>query len=184
MKSSQAVEYIQEISCVCLKEMLNSKSHIWEIAVFKHRNFFHLFKLLRIKIAMKNTLNKHLFASLSVIILFGCNNYSNCEGCGAHIWDDKSQRIKIIKSGGLLPTTQTFDYVRDTLPESANQKLNDIRVNNTNLECWNDAFTYDIVITDESGVDHNYFSNNKACVDVDGKDFVDTLLVEELISLL
>ncbi len=39
MQCLQAIELKKEISGFYLKEQFNSKSHIWKIAVFKHRNF-------------------------------------------------------------------------------------------------------------------------------------------------
>ena len=130
-------------------------------------------------------MNKLVVLIIAVFLISGCQNETNssCAGCGAYIWTNTSQRIVINKNGGLLPQNETFDYVRDTLPNSAELKLKQIRINNTELECWNDGFTYEIVITDETGSDSEYFSNNKACNDVEGKSFVDTQEIEGLIEL-
>ena len=123
---------------------------------------------------------------LTAFFAAGCggNDDSSCEGCGEYIWLETSQRIVITRNGGLDPQNEIHDYVRDSLPVDAKPKLEQIRVNNSKLECWNDGFTYDIVVTDENGMNHDYFSNNKACNNIEEKSFIETEKIEELISLL
>ena len=117
---------------------------------------------------------------LSLISLAGCHS-DRCQDC-SNIWTDSSQRIIIAKTGGLIPQSQTYDYVRDALPASAEDKLEAMRTVRAGTECWNDAFTYELTIVDGNGLEQKYFSDNSDC-DGSVRSYVKTGEVEMLLGL-
>ena len=128
---------------------------------------------------------RNLVLILTALIFFGCgsDDNSNCDGCGDYILSDTSVQILIHKTGGFSPVDETYNYTIPELSDSSYAMLTTIRVKNSDLECWADAYVYKITITDENNNTNDYYSNNAACGDVDGKNFIDTLEIEELISL-
>ncbi len=136
---------------------------------------------------------KYIIVLLFIPFLLLCSCKSEQESISIdsqneNIWKSNSRQIYILRFNGLTEDPDDryseLDYTKESLSEEAVQKLETITTTTNNLECWNDAETYDITITNDSGNDNEYFSNNKACNDVSGKKFVSKSEVNELFLLL
>jgi hypothetical protein len=121
-----------------------------------------------------------------VFLLSGCDDDSSSPSETA-IWNEYSQRIVIVQDNGNVQNSEdrfiSYDYSLDTLSIEAKELLPKINTTSSELSCANDGVTYEVTITDDTGLDRDYLSNNKACNDVVA-EFVDTGDLDDLIQLL
>ena len=121
-----------------------------------------------------------------VLLISGCNDDSSSSN-EISIWDESSQRILIVQDNSNVPNTEnrfiTHDFSLDTLSPEAKDILPQIKTKNTELSCVNDGVTYEVTITDSSGLETEYLSSNRACNNVNAI-FLDTSDLDNLISVL
>tara|TARA_R110001583_G_scaffold124463_1_gene275895 strand:- start:399 stop:812 length:414 start_codon:yes stop_codon:yes gene_type:complete len=106
------------------------------------------------------------------------------------IWSDVSQRIVIVQDNGNVPDPNeryiTYDFSLDSLSTENKNMLQSFTPIASPLSCVEDGVTYELTITDETGINTVYISNNKACNDIEGLLFIKlediTLLISQLPS--
>ena len=102
------------------------------------------------------------------------------------IWTDESQRIVITVDNGNVPADasryQVYDRSLDTLSDTATSMLENMTTTGDDLFCQNDGRTYELSITDESGLETLYGSDNADCGRMEYDGFVEAEWVEDLIS--
>lgn len=127
---------------------------------------------------------KYIKPLLIVLLLSGCSSSDNADE-DKRIWRDDSERIVIVQDNGNVPNGEsryvTYDYTRDTLTIEAKNILPTISSVSKDLKCDQDATTYKITVTNGSGLEKVYHSNNKACNDTKGMVFVETSEISSLI---
>lgn len=101
-----------------------------------------------------------------------------------HIWTGNSERIVIHQTGGATAVNKLYDYTRDSLNDQALTVLRQIQVDNDDLQCWSDAFSYKITITDKRGRDRVYFDNVNVCNDRFDKSHIDESQINDLLRKL
>jgi len=126
-----------------------------------------------------------------VVFLYGCSSDSKDTESGrisSSLWTEQSERILITRFNGYTPSDQeqssVFDYSRDTLNSEALTHLRTIKTTTESLECIEDGITYDLVITDGTGIERELFSSNKSCNSVEADGFVATEDIDRFIELL
>jgi len=127
---------------------------------------------------------------LVVLMLSGCSGDEDgdkLEGEMA-IWVKDSERIVIVQDNGNVMNSEdryvTYDYSRDTLTVEAKQILPTIYPVSTGLTCIEDGTTYEISITNGSGLEERYYSSNRACNNTEDMMFVETSEISSLIPKL
>lgn len=125
------------------------------------------------------------------IVLLGCNDTSsNNKGATDELflWNDNAQRIVIVQDNGNTPPSEdryvTYDYSRDTLTVEAKAFLPTMRLVTDGLSCVEDGTTYEVTVTDSSGLEQTYYSSNKACNDIEDMEFISEADIQHLIPLL
>lgn len=124
-------------------------------------------------------------------VLAGCGSSSSestTDDATIHIWTEGSQRIVIDRFNGWTPdvadrNTQ-FDYTKDVLPEEAIDFLSKIMTTTPDEICVADGKSYDVVITDSSGLEQEFYSTNKFCNNSKITNAIDILQLDELVLLL
>ncbi|MEE9302546.1 MAG: hypothetical protein V3U84_02065 [Thiotrichaceae bacterium] len=104
-------------------------------------------------------------------ILIGCKTTSSgdvdiTQPPTGEIWNSKSERVFIVDvADGLeLGTSDiVYDYSRDTLPAAAKTALFNLTTTTENLTCPSDGGYYTITVTENTGLDKLYLSDNKDC---------------------
>ncbi|MBL4798735.1 MAG: hypothetical protein JKY50_15050 [Oleispira sp.] len=133
---------------------------------------------------------KHILHTIFAFSLIACGGSSSddTQKYQVAMWDESSQRVQIIQDNGnvLNPNSRyvTYDFTLDSLSAKSKETLLTIDTISSPLTCAEDAVTYELIITDETGTDTSYLSNNKACNNIEGLHFIDieeiTLLIEKI----
>lgn len=129
--------------------------------------------------------------SLSIIlVLSGCSGDEDGDKLEGEmgIWAQDSERVVIVQDNGNVMNSDeryvTYDYSRDTLTVEAKEILPTIYPVITGLTCIEDGATYEITITNGSGLDETYYSSNRACNNTEGMRFLKTSEISSLIPKL
>ncbi len=127
---------------------------------------------------------KKVILILSMLLLTACGSSDS----GLLIWGLSSQRLVIFQDNGNVPSlegrTRTYDYSLDNLSDKSKNKLYSMRATSSSLACHFDGRLYRITITEDSGLEKNYYSSNSACNDVEKLDYINTKDITDLIALL
>jgi hypothetical protein len=124
------------------------------------------------------------YLPLCTLLLTGCGSDSEPSG----VWSEDSQRLQVERFNGNTPIPEErytyFDLAKDDLEVETIRHLSSLSTTEDNLMCYSDARTYDVVITDSSGIERQYYSSNRQCGrESDGK-FIPLDDLEALNSLL
>lgn len=125
-----------------------------------------------------------------VCVLSGCSGSNNTDNddASATLWTEESERIFITRFNGYTPSSEeqssVFDYSRDTLNSDALTHLRTVKTTTENLECIEDGISYDLIITDGTGIERAFFSSNKSCNGVEADSFIEKEDLDRLIELL
>lgn len=126
-------------------------------------------------------------------ILTGCKTTTSgdvdiTEPPTGEVWNSKSERVFIVKvADGLDPGSLdlVYDYSRDTLPAAAKTALFNIATTTENLTCPSDGGYYTITVTENTGLDKLYLSDNQDCKHTENVEgFIKTEDIMALIPLL
>lgn len=133
---------------------------------------------------------KHIFLTIFAMLLIACGGSSSDDKKEDQIamWDESSQRVQIIQDNGNVFNSNTryvtYDYSLDSLSIESKENLLAINTISSPLTCIEDGVTYKLIITDETGRETSYLSNNKACNNFEGLYFVDIKDITSLIQKL
>ncbi len=126
-------------------------------------------------------------------ILVGCKTTSSgdvdiTQPPTGGVWNSKSERLFIVKVAGGLELGSldiVYDYSRDTLPAAAKTALFNLATTTENLTCLSDGGYYTITITENTGLDKFYLSDNQDCGHTDNVEgFIKNEDIMALIPLL
>ena len=102
------------------------------------------------------------------------------------IWSDDSERLLIVQDNGNVMDSgeryTTYDYSRDILTKNEKDILVSIETVQDGLSCVNDGVTFEVVVTNGSGQEITYYSDNKACDTSIDVSYIEYEKVESLIS--
>lgn len=103
------------------------------------------------------------YLPLCTVLLTGCGSDSKTSG----VWREDSQRLQVDRFNGNTLNMEErytyFDFGKDDLTVETISHLSSLTTTEANLSCHNDARTYDVVITDSSGIERQYYSSNRQC---------------------
>lgn len=105
------------------------------------------------------------------------------------VWDDSSERLYIVIDNGNVASGDdrytTYDYSRDTLNANAVTALLNLTTTTDALSCIEDGVSYEVTITDGSGLETVYLSHNSACNNITPEGgFIQADALQMLLSLL
>lgn len=120
------------------------------------------------------------YLPLCTLLLTGCGSDSKPNG----VWSEDSQRLQVERFNGNTPNTEErytyFDFAKDDLEVETISHLSSLSTTEDNLSCHNDAQAYDVVVTDSSGIERQYYSSNRQCGRESDGEFIP---LDELVAL-
>lgn len=120
------------------------------------------------------------YLPLCVLLIAGCGSDSKLSG----VWGEDSQRFQVDRFNGNTINTEErhtyFDFAKDDLDVEVIRHLSSLSTTYDELSCHNDAITYDVVITDSSGIERQYYSSNRQCGRESDGEFIP---LDELVAL-
>lgn len=111
-------------------------------------------------------------------VLLGCNGSSNVteDDIGTLIWTAQSERILLTRFNGYTVNEEdrysVYDLSRDTLTAEALEVLDAIKTTVSDLGCSEDQQSFDVVITDGSGMEQTFYSDNRVCNNIEADGFI------------
>lgn len=127
---------------------------------------------------MKVPVKSSLVIVACITALLGCNNSNNTaeSNTGSLVWAERSERIMLTRFNGHTVDDadrySVYDFSRDTLTADALEQLKRIKTTTSDLGCSEDEQSYDVVVTDGSGLEQTFYSVNKSCNNTEGDGFI------------
>lgn len=127
---------------------------------------------------MKRPVKSSLAIVVCVTALLGCNSSNNTaeSDTGSPVWTEQSEQIVLTRFNGHTVDDadrySVYDFSRDTLTADALEQLKSIKTTTSDLGCSEDEQSYDVVVTDGSGLEQTFYSANKSCNNIEGDGFI------------
>jgi hypothetical protein len=132
---------------------------------------------------------KNIICGALTFLLIACGADSSDDNNDQKaVWSDLSQRVVIVQNNGNVPDPDeryiTYDFSLDSLSSENKNMLQSLTAITSPLTCDEDGVTYELTITDETGINTVYLSNNKACNNIEGILFIKVEDIASIISQL